>query len=186
MTRVTWRETRKRLHADRERLLDYREQELGWRPSVLWLDVSYQSVALGRLMFLCLSRGHPLLARFFWQLNIVLTGCDISMLSDIGGGFVVARPLCVTIAGRLGQNCTVHGPGGVGGGTGRRDDIGAGPGLPVLSDGVELGPGAIVLGPVTIGAGARIGASSVVTRSVPAGAVVPPGERKWRASAPDV
>jgi putative colanic acid biosynthesis acetyltransferase WcaB len=43
---------------------------------------------------------------------------------------------------------------------------------PTLEDGVDVGAGAIILGGITIGANAKIGAGSVVTRSVPAGARV--------------
>ncbi|WP_343064081.1 DapH/DapD/GlmU-related protein [Helcobacillus massiliensis] len=41
-----------------------------------------------------------------------------------------------------------------------------------IGDGVFLGQRVIVLGGVTIGAGATVGAGAVVTRDVPAGAVV--------------
>jgi serine O-acetyltransferase/putative colanic acid biosynthesis acetyltransferase WcaB len=43
---------------------------------------------------------------------------------------------------------------------------------PVVGDGVEFGAGAVAVGPITIGAGALIGANAVVTRDVPAGATV--------------
>lgn len=43
---------------------------------------------------------------------------------------------------------------------------------PTLEDGVDVGAGAIILGGITIGANAKIGAGSVVTRSVPSGARV--------------
>jgi serine O-acetyltransferase len=43
---------------------------------------------------------------------------------------------------------------------------------PTIEDGVILGSGAIVLGPIRIGKGAKVGAGSVVVRSVPAGATV--------------
>ena len=39
---------------------------------------------------------------------------------------------------------------------------------PTLGNGVEMGSGSIALGPITIGDGSRIGASSVVIKSVPA------------------
>jgi serine O-acetyltransferase len=42
---------------------------------------------------------------------------------------------------------------------------------PFLEEGVELGAGAVVLGPVRIGAGATIGANAVVLRDVPPGAL---------------
>ena len=38
---------------------------------------------------------------------------------------------------------------------------------PTLGNGVEMGSGSIALGPITIGEGSRIGASSVVIKSVP-------------------
>jgi serine O-acetyltransferase len=43
---------------------------------------------------------------------------------------------------------------------------------PTLGNGVEMGTGSIALGPITIGDGARIGASSVVIKSVPPGVTV--------------
>ncbi|HUT66966.1 MAG TPA: serine O-acetyltransferase [Dehalococcoidales bacterium] len=43
---------------------------------------------------------------------------------------------------------------------------------PTLGNGVEMGSGAIALGPITIGDGARIGSSSVVIKSVPPGVTV--------------
>lgn len=43
---------------------------------------------------------------------------------------------------------------------------------PTLENGVVVGTGAIVLGPITVGERARIGAGSVVIKSVPAGATV--------------
>jgi serine O-acetyltransferase len=43
---------------------------------------------------------------------------------------------------------------------------------PTLEDGVTVGAGARILGPITIGRGAQIGANAVVVNDVPAGAVV--------------
>lgn len=46
-----------------------------------------------------------------------------------------------------------------------------GSGAPVLGTGVDIGAGAAVVGPITIGDGARIGANASVAVDVPAGAV---------------
>lgn len=43
---------------------------------------------------------------------------------------------------------------------------------PVIGDDVEFGAGAVVVGPITVGDGALIGANAVVSHDVPAGAVV--------------
>lgn len=43
---------------------------------------------------------------------------------------------------------------------------------PTLGDGVLVGAGAKILGPISIGAGARVGANSVVVQDVPAGCTV--------------
>lgn len=45
------------------------------------------------------------------------------------------------------------------------------PGSPVIGNGVDIGAGAKILGPVQIGAGAVIGANAVVLSDVPAGAL---------------
>lgn len=45
-------------------------------------------------------------------------------------------------------------------------------GRPVICNGVEVGVGAVIVGPVTVGAGAVVGANAVVIRDVPPGAVV--------------
>jgi len=44
-------------------------------------------------------------------------------------------------------------------------------GAPVIGNGVDIGAGAKILGPIVIGDGAVIGANAVVVRDVPAGAV---------------
>ena len=43
---------------------------------------------------------------------------------------------------------------------------------PTLADGVIVGSGAQILGPILVGAGARVGANAVVTKDVPPGAVM--------------
>ena len=48
---------------------------------------------------------------------------------------------------------------------------GPGSGAPTLGRGVDVGPGAQILGPVTIGDGAQIGANAVVISDVPARSV---------------
>lgn len=51
---------------------------------------------------------------------------------------------------------------------------------PIIEDDVEIGVGAIIVGPITVGKGAKIGPNAVVVHDVPAGSVVysPASERK--------
>jgi serine O-acetyltransferase len=67
----------------------------------------------------------------------------------------------------IGDDCTVYHGVTLGGTTwskGKRH--------PTLHNGVVIGAGAKVLGPIEIGSGARVGSNSVVLKSVPAGATV--------------
>jgi serine O-acetyltransferase len=155
MTRqsTSWSEVRKRLRRDRERLRGL------CGPNVLPLGIlalhpSYQCILLHRVSNYFFRRNYRLLARFLWHLNLLLTGSDIGPISEIGPGLLLVHPISTQIFGRLGADCTIWGHCGIGGGR-ALEDIGAGPGLPVLGDRVDVGPRALVLGPVHIGMIAR-------------------------------
>ena len=170
---ITWRETRRRLREDRERLEQWGQRHsAGGAPSV-WLSPSYWCVGLHRLSHFYFVGGHRLLARAFWHLNLLLTGADVSPNSQICGGWVVAYPVGIVIVGKIGRRCTMRGQNTVGGGRGNRD-IGGGPGLPILGDDVELEVGSLVLGPVVVGHDVRIGPHCVVLGDVPDHAIVAP------------
>ena len=179
---MTLEETRRRLRADRERLLDCLAQR--GAPRALAFSPAWSCVRLHRYSHLLHTRGHPLLARLLWHLNLWLTGADISPASDLGEGLLIVHPFAVTIAGQAGRNLTIEGWGGMGGGL-AMDDIGAGPGLPVLGDDVRLDRSAMVLGPVHVGRGSRIGPGCTVVRDVEAGTEVAapqPRVRRGRAA----
>ena len=77
-------------------------------------------------------------------------------------GAIVVHGNCI-IGNRciIRQGCTL--------GLRRLDDLTA---APILEEGVELGAGAVVLGRIRLGAGARIGANAVVLSDVPPGVTV--------------
>ena len=176
---MTWRETRARMREDRKRLHSFFDGEGGGRTLPLWMNPSYQAVVLQRLSHFFYARNARILGRLFWHANLMLTGADLSMMCDIGGGFVLAVPAgVVLVTGRIGRNCTIWPQAGIGGGMRSSTNIGGGPGLPVVGDEVELGWGAIVMGPIRLGDRARIGPLSLVIRDVPDGGEVPPGERQ--------
>ncbi|MFN8051608.1 MAG: serine O-acetyltransferase [Acidimicrobiales bacterium] len=81
---------------------------------------------------------------------------------DHQNGIVVSGYVDIGDDCRLRQNVTM----------GVRSAADAANGLaPVLGNGVDVGAGAVIIGPITIGDGAVIGANAVVTSDVPAGAL---------------
>jgi serine acetyltransferase len=51
-------------------------------------------------------------------------------------------------------------------------------GSPTLEKDVHIGPNAVILGPIRVGEGTKIMATSVLTQSVPKGSLVSPGDTK--------
>jgi serine O-acetyltransferase len=172
MERLTWKETLARLRADHARLVGL----LGPRPNGKLVRAvfhpSFVCVTLYRVSNHMFRSGHWLSSRFFWQLNMFLTGADIGGPADIAEGFVILNPPGTAVAGKAGRNLTMMPCSGLGSELGRWQEIGAGPGLPVLGDDVILEPHSGVLGPVQIGHRVRIAAGITVTKSVPDDTVV--------------
>lgn len=166
--KLTWKESRRRLMADKAAFYRHLGFETASRPGIPMFHPSYQCVFLYRVSRFCFVNGHIYLARFFWHLNLLLTGADIPPISDIGEGFCVVHTAGCILVGKVGKNLILHGVCGMGGGR-NAADIGAGPGLPIVGDDVEIEFGAGILGGVRVGNGVRVGHRVVVTRDVPDG-----------------
>lgn len=114
----------------------------------------------------CLWRyGLRALARLIAHLGRFLTGIEIHPAAQIGKFLYIDHGMGVVIGETavIGNNVTIfHGVtlGGKGSGDTRH---------PTIEDDVMIGAGAVLLGAIVIGQGARIGANAVVTKSVPAG-----------------
>jgi serine O-acetyltransferase len=107
------------------------------------------------------------LARWVSHLARWLTGIEIHPGATIGRRFFIDHGMGVVIGetAEIGDDCTIyHGVtlGGTSWVHGKRH--------PTLSNGVVIGAGAKVLGPIVIGIGAKIGSNAVVVRDVPDGA----------------
>lgn len=114
-------------------------------------------------------RGIRFPARLVSWLARFLTNVDIHPGATIGARFFIDHGAGVVIGetAEIGDDVTLyHGVtlGGISLSPGKRH--------PTLADGVLVGAGAKILGPITIGTGARIGANSVVVENVPADATV--------------
>ncbi len=127
------------------------------------------ALLLHRLNHRLWTLGLKWLARLGSHLARFLTGIEIHPGASIGRRFFIDHGMGVVIGetSRIGDDCTLyHGVtlGGTSWQKGKRH--------PTLEDNVVVGAGAKVLGPITIGAGARIGSNAVVVKDVPAGATV--------------
>ncbi|MBP2230185.1 serine O-acetyltransferase [Azospirillum agricola] len=114
-------------------------------------------------------RGLRWPARFLSYLGRWLTNIDIHPGATIGRRFFIDHGAGVVIGetAEVGDDVTLyHGVtlGGTSWTKGKRH--------PTLEDGVLVGAGAKVLGPITVGPNARVGANSVVTKNVPGGMTV--------------
>jgi len=110
--------------------------------------------------------GFKFPARFLSWVARLLTNVDIHPGATIGQKFFIDHGAGVVIGetAEVGDGVTLyHGVtlGGVSWTPGKRH--------PTLEDGVLVGAGAKILGPIKVGAGARIGANSVVVEEVPPG-----------------
>ncbi|MBP2298281.1 serine O-acetyltransferase [Azospirillum picis] len=114
-------------------------------------------------------RGVRWPARFLSYVARAVTNIDIHPGASIGRRFFIDHGAGVVIGetAEIGNDVTLyHGVtlGGTSWTKGKRH--------PTLADGVLVGAGAKILGPITVGCNARVGANSVVTKPVPAGMTV--------------
>jgi serine O-acetyltransferase len=122
---------------------------------------SYQKWKERRLPWRLLSK-YWVVQFNFWS---VVTGADIPLNCEIGGGLLLTHPNGVVIFpdAVIGPNCQIF----------QQVTIGTGgpkPGAPILGGHVDVGAGAKILGGVRVGDHALIGANAVVLEDVPNGA----------------
>ena len=127
------------------------------------------AVVLFRIAHMLWRHGLRFLARWLSWFTRLLTNVDIHPGATIGRRFFIDHGAGVVIGetAEVGDDVTMyHGVtlGGTSWSPGKRH--------PTLDDGVLVGAGAKILGPITVGAGARVGANSVVIENVPPGMTV--------------
>lgn len=113
--------------------------------------------------------GVPIAPRVIAGLARTVTGIEIHPAASIGEGFFVDHGSGVVIGetAEIGANVTIY-QGVTLGGTG----FASGKRHPTVQDNVTIGSGAKLLGPITIGHGAKIGANTVVIHDVPPNSTV--------------
>ncbi|KQR73271.1 hypothetical protein ASG03_00065 [Rhizobium sp. Leaf341] len=101
-----------------------------------------------------------------WRWNVGRSACHINLDSDIAPGLFLPHPTGIVIGSgaRIGAGTTIY----------QSVTIGktASPQYPVIGADCVLYPNALVIGPLTIGDRAIVGAGTVVLKDVPADSVV--------------
>jgi serine O-acetyltransferase len=113
--------------------------------------------------------GIPFVPRVLSTATRAVTNIEIHPAADIGDALFIDHGTGVVIGetAQIGDNVTLYQGvtlGGTGFATGKRH--------PTVEDNVTIGSGAKLLGPITVGHGAKIGANSVVITDVPPNATV--------------
>ncbi|SDD78551.1 serine O-acetyltransferase EpsC [Auraticoccus monumenti] len=115
-------------------------------------------------------RGMRLTARLLSQLARAATGVEIHPGAVIGRRFFIDHGMGVVVGetAEIGDDVMMYHGVTLGG----RSPMARGKRHPTLHDGVVVGAGASILGPVVVGARAKVGSNAVVTRDVRPGATV--------------
>jgi serine O-acetyltransferase len=119
------------------------------------------SMILYRLMQASRRWHLPPVEMFFNKLNVVFCNCIIGRGAEFGPGFVLIHSTGVVINGNVKAGRNIYIEHQVTIGAERRQ-------APILGDDIFIGAGAKIIGSVTIGNGARVGANAVVVEDVPA------------------
>jgi len=134
---------------------------------VLTLYPGVHAIVWHRASHALWNAGLKWLARLSSQIARWVTGIEIHPGARVGRRVFIDHGMGVVIGetAEIGDDCTLyHGVtlGGTSWQKGKRH--------PTLEAGVIVGAGAQILGPITLGAGAKVGSNAVVVRDVPAGA----------------
>ncbi|MBT6118954.1 MAG: serine O-acetyltransferase [Rhodospirillaceae bacterium] len=143
---------------------------------VALLYPGFHAIVLHRAAHAAWRRGWRFLGRLVSQFARWMTGIEIHPGARIGRSLFIDHGMGVVIGetAEIGDNVTLY-HGITLGGIAPAVDSAAQVDTkrhPTLEDDVIVGSGAQILGPLTVGRGARVGANAVVVRDVPAGVTV--------------
>jgi serine O-acetyltransferase len=147
---------------------DLRSHRGDWGAQGFWALVVYR---FGRWRYgvrpALLRKLCSLVYRVLYKLVQIVTGIELPCEVELGRNFVIDHFGGIVISGyaRFGDDCRIRN--GVVVGLSRADE----PCAPVIGNNVDIGAGAKVLGPITIGDNVLIGANAVVVCDVPADSV---------------
>jgi serine O-acetyltransferase len=139
-----------------------------------WLDVllsypGFHALVAHRLIHPLYRLGVPILPRYLSNVARFFTGIEIHPGAKIGLGVFIDHGMGVVIGetAEVGDGCTIY-QGVTLGGT----NLAGGKRHPTLGRDVTVGANGVVLGPISLGDGVKVGSGSVVVKDVPAHATV--------------
>ena len=133
----------------------------------------FHAIMVHRLSHALWHRRWRLLARVISHIGKILTAIEIHPNAEIGRRLVIDHGTSVVIGetSNIGDDVTLYHSvtlGGIAPAVDAKSQVDQ-KRHPTISDGAIIGSGAQVLGPITVGKDARIGANAVVTKDVPPG-----------------
>ena len=136
----------------------------GWGSEGLWALAIYRLQRSVNTLGNKYVRAVPaVLLSVLRKIFVIATGVDLNPLSEIGPGLLMPHGAQIRVIAhtKIGADCTI----------GHLSTIGAGsiPGHATIGDHVYISCHVCILGPVAIGEGATIAASSLIISNVPAG-----------------
>ena len=144
--------------------------------SVVLTYPGVKAVFLHRIANFFAVAKFDLIARMISQFSRFMTGIEIHPKAKIGKNLFIDHGMGVVIGetSDIGDNVTIYHMATLGGISPsiNSDDQRETKRHPTLQDNVVVGSGAQVLGPITVGKNAKIGANAVVTRDVPENGVM--------------
>jgi serine O-acetyltransferase len=158
----------------REDIASFRQRDPAARSGleIILCYPGFHALVIHRLSHWLWKKGIYLPARFISYMGRIVTAIEIHPGAEIGRRFVIDHGTGVVVGETsiVGDDVTLYHSVTLGG-TSPADNSGSQVGQkrhPTIKDGAIIGSGAAVLGPITIGENARVGANSVVTKDVPA------------------
>lgn len=164
---AAWRKARAKYHDDAASWTDL--------PKDAVTKIGFQMMLAYRVMRFLKDAGVPLGPEVASRLIRHLYGAEIHWNADLQPGVCVVHGngLVLSHAAKVGRNCILFQNATLGE---SMDPETGEVGGPTLQDDVHVGPGAVLLGPITVGEGTKIMAGAVLARSVPPYSVVMPAE----------
>jgi serine O-acetyltransferase len=134
-------------------------------------NIGFQMLVAVRMMHLAKNLGIPLLPQVFSRLIRHLYGAEIHWNAQIAPGVTLVHGtgLVISHGAKVGTGCILFQHVTLGESI---DPLSRTVGAPTLDNDVHVGPGAVLLGPIEIGARSKVMANCVVDRSIAAGSIV--------------